>query len=51
MSGNGEIKSGDRADGDDRFAYSKKQCIRAARASLRIMSGKDGLASFLEKWW
>lgn len=34
---------------DERFAYSKEQCIRAARASLRMMS--DGTASYLEKWW
>lgn len=34
-----------------RFAYSKEQCIRAARASLRMMSKNDGTASFLEKWW
>ena len=33
------------------FAYSKEQCIRAARASLRMMSETDGTASFLEKWW
>ncbi|ORY21258.1 hypothetical protein BCR39DRAFT_569954 [Naematelia encephala] len=36
---------------DERFAYSKEQCIRAARASLRMMSKNDGTASFLEKWW
>ncbi|WVQ69581.1 uncharacterized protein L199_007801 [Kwoniella botswanensis] len=36
---------------DERFAYSKEQCIRAARASLRMMSDADGTASFLEKWW
>ncbi|WRT64492.1 uncharacterized protein IL334_001424 [Kwoniella shivajii] len=36
---------------DERFSYSKEQCIRAARASLRMMSDADGTASFLEKWW
>ncbi|WVF69491.1 hypothetical protein IAT40_004268 [Kwoniella sp. CBS 6097] len=36
---------------DERFAYSKEQCIRAARASLRMMSDADGTAAFLEKWW
>lgn len=34
-----------------RFAYSKEQCIRAARASLRMMSDNNGTAAFLEKWW
>lgn len=33
------------------FAYSKEQCIRAARASLRMMGDSDGTAAFLEKWW
>lgn len=36
---------------DERFAYSKEQCIRAARASLRMMSDTSGVARFLEKWW
>ncbi|WVQ80090.1 hypothetical protein IAT38_002191 [Cryptococcus sp. DSM 104549] len=36
---------------DERFAYSKEQCIRAARASLRMMSDSDGTAAYLEKWW
>lgn len=36
---------------DERFAYSKEQCIRAARASLRMMSDTHGTAAFLEKWW
>lgn len=36
---------------DERFAYSKEQCIRAARASLRMMSDNNGVAPFLEKWW
>ncbi|KAL7419070.1 hypothetical protein Q5752_005906 [Cryptotrichosporon argae] len=36
---------------DERFAYSKEQCIRAARASLRMMSDQTGVARFLEKWW
>ncbi|TXT08180.1 uncharacterized protein COLE_05104 [Cutaneotrichosporon oleaginosum] len=36
---------------DERFAYSKEQCIRAARASLRMMSDDSGVARFLEKWW
>ncbi|WVQ77583.1 hypothetical protein IAR50_007271 [Cryptococcus sp. DSM 104548] len=36
---------------DDRFAYSKEQCIRAARASLRMMSDSEGTAAYLEKWW
>mgnify|MGYP006876486298 CR=1 FL=1 len=37
---------------DERFAYSKEQCIRAARASLRMMGeNSHGSASFLEKWW
>ncbi|WVR04862.1 hypothetical protein IAU60_001874 [Kwoniella sp. DSM 27419] len=36
---------------DERFSYSKEQCIRAARASLRMMSDADGTATFLEKWW
>jgi hypothetical protein len=39
-----------RTNGDS-FAYSKEQCIRAARASLRMMSDSDGTAAFLEKWW
>jgi len=36
---------------DERYAYSKEQCIRAARASLRMMSDNIGVARFLEKWW
>ncbi|ORX35880.1 fungal-specific transcription factor domain-domain-containing protein [Kockovaella imperatae] len=36
---------------DQRFAYSKEQCIRAARASLRMMGKHNESASFLEKWW
>jgi hypothetical protein len=36
---------------DERFAYSKEQCIRAARGSLRMMSDDSGVARFLEKWW
>jgi hypothetical protein len=36
---------------DERFAYSKEQCIRAARASLRLMGDTHGTAAFLEKWW
>ena len=36
---------------DERYAYSKEQCIRAARASLRMMSDNSGVARFLEKWW
>ncbi|EIW71088.1 hypothetical protein TREMEDRAFT_11544, partial [Tremella mesenterica DSM 1558] len=36
---------------DERFAYSKEQCLRAARASVRMMLQDDGVASFLEKWW
>lgn len=37
---------------DERFAYSKEQCIRAARASLRMMGEQSyGAAEFLEKWW
>lgn len=36
---------------DERYAYSKEQCIRAARASLRMMSDTSGVARFLEKWW
>lgn len=36
---------------DERFAYSKEQCIRAARASLRLMGDTHGTATFLEKWW
>jgi len=34
-----------------RFSYSKEQCIRAARASLRMMGENNECASFLEKWW
>lgn len=34
---------------DERFSYSKEQCIRAARASLRMMSDTSGVARFLEK--
>jgi hypothetical protein len=52
MSGGWEIASTRGvADRRDRFSYSKEQCIRAARASLRMMSDSDGTASFLEKWW
>lgn len=36
---------------EEKFAYSKEQCIRAARATLRIMSDTGGTAAFLEKWW
>ena len=36
---------------DEKFAYSKEQCIRAARATLRIMGDTGGTAAFLEKWW
>jgi hypothetical protein len=36
---------------EERFAYSKEQCIRAARATLRMMSDTHGTAAFLEKWW
>lgn len=38
---------------DERFAYSKEQCIRAARAGLRLMCGGENnhVAQFLEKWW
>ena len=36
---------------DESFAYSKEQCIRAARASLRMMGNHNESASFLEKWW
>nr|ODN88678.1 nuclear protein [Cryptococcus depauperatus CBS 7841] len=36
---------------DEHFAYSKEQCIRAARASLRMMSDSEGTAAYLEKWW
>ena len=36
---------------EEKFAYSKEQCIRAARATLRIMGDTGGTAAFLEKWW
>jgi hypothetical protein len=38
---------------DERFSYSKEQCIRAARAGLRLMCGGENnhVAQFLEKWW
>lgn len=36
---------------DERFAYSREQAIRAARASLRLMSDSNGIAALLEKWW
>ena len=35
----------------DSFAYSKEQCIRAARASLRMMGSDNASAAFIEKWW
>ena len=42
-----------RGYGDERFSYSKEQCIRAARAGLRSMCGGENkyVAQFLEKWW
>ena len=36
---------------DEKCSYSKEQCIRAARATLRIMGDTGGTAAFLEKWW
>lgn len=35
---------------DERFAYSKEQAIRAARASLKLMSESKGGTPFLISW-
>jgi hypothetical protein len=49
MNGRSSFTSSVHADGS--FAYSKEQCIRAARASLRMMGSDNASAAFIEKWW